>query len=84
MHSRVVNGRQAEIGVGLMVVKTVDGEPVVTDDWRSPIMAKGKTSLLKAGAVVLPMGAAWSIDAFQFQAQMGDGGPVSIKKIGRC
>ena len=82
VHTRVVNGRQAEIGVGLMVNKTVKGKTVTKDDWRSPIMGKGKTS--KVGSVVLPIGAAWTMDAFQFQGQMGDGGPVSIKKIRKC
>ena len=78
VYTRVVNGRKAEVGVGLQVLK----DDKITKTARTPITGKGKTS--KVGSVVLPIGAAWTMDAFQFQGQMGDGGPVSIKKIRKC
>jgi hypothetical protein len=76
--SRVVNGRKAEIGVGLQVLK----DDKITNQWRSPLMGKGKTS--KVGSVVLPARAAFTLVAFQFEGQMGDGGEVKIKKIRTC
>ena len=45
-------------------------------------MGKGKTS--KVGSVVLPARAAFTLVAFQFEGQMGDGGPIKIKKIRTC
>jgi hypothetical protein len=78
VYSRVVNGRKAEIGVGLQVVK---GDKI-TKEWRSPLMGKGKTS--KVGSVVLPARAGFTLVAFQFEGQMGDGGEVKIKKIRTC
>jgi hypothetical protein len=79
VYTRVVNGRKAEVGVGLMVNK---GDKTVAE-FRTPIMKKGKTS--KIGSVVIPQDdAEYTLSAFQFQGQMGDGGPVDLKKIRAC
>ncbi len=77
--TRVVNGRTAEVGVGLMV--NLDGES--TDiRFATPLTAKGKTS--KAGSVVLPVADGYTLVAFQFQGAMGDGGEIGIGKIRKC
>lgn len=78
VYTRVVNGRKAEVGVGLQVIK----DDKVTKTASTPIMGKGKTS--KIVSVVLPDRAAFDLVAFQFQGQMGDGGPVRIQKIRTC
>jgi hypothetical protein len=78
IYSRLVNGKKAKIGAGLIVMK---GD-VTRMTWRSGLVAKGKTS--KVGSVVLPKKAGYTLEAFQFQSQMGDGGPVKAKEIGRC
>ncbi len=76
--SRVVNGRKAEVGVGLQV----ENAHGVIDEWRSPIMGKGKTS--QVGSVVMPIKPGVTLAAFQFQSQMGDGGSIRIAKIKAC
>ena len=77
--TRVVNGRTAEVGVGLMV--NLDGES--TDiRFATPLTGKGKTS--KAGSVVLPVADGYTLAAFQFQGAMGDGGEIAIGKIRAC
>lgn len=77
--TRVVNGRQAEIGVGLIVNK--DGEELRRA--ATPITAKRRTS--KIVAVTYPKkDDGFELVAFQFQGQMGDGGPISIKRIKAC
>ena len=79
VYTRVVNGRQAEVGVGLMVTK---GDKTV-QEFRTPIMRKGKTS--KVGSVVIPKSnPAYTLAAFQFQGQMGDGGEIKLAKIRGC
>ena len=75
----MVNGRTAKVGVGLLV--NLDGES--TDErFSTPLTGKGKTS--KAGFVVLPVADGYTLDAFQFQGQMGDGGEVAIGRIRSC
>lgn len=76
--TRVVNGRTAEVGVGLIV--RVDGEEA--DRFSTPLTKKRKTS--KAGSVVLPVAEGYVLEAFQFQGGMGNGGEVSIAKIRKC
>lgn len=79
VYTRVVNGRQAEVGVGLMVMK---GDETV-QQFRTPIMKKGKTS--KVGSVVIPQDdPEFTLVAMQFQGQMGDGGEVKLSKIRAC
>jgi hypothetical protein len=79
IYSRLVNGRRAEVGAGMNVLK--NGE-VTKQTWRSEIMGKGKTS--PVGSVVLPLDDKYTLEAFRFQGQMGDGGLVKVKKIGAC
>lgn len=77
--TRVVNGRQAEVGVGLRVAK---GEKEVARA-ATKIVKKGKTS--KPVAVRIPKaGKGYTLEAFQFQGQMGNGGPIKLKKIRGC
>jgi hypothetical protein len=60
---------------------TKGGETV--REFRTPITKKGKTS--KVGSVVIPKADdAYTLAAFQFQAQMGDGGEIKLSKIRRC
>jgi hypothetical protein len=79
IYTRLVNGHKAEVGAGMTVLKK---DKRTKQAWRSPILAKGKTS--KTGSVVLPIGPKYTLEAFQFQGQMGDGGLVNVDKIGRC
>lgn len=78
IYGRLVNGKKAEIGGALIVSKGAR----TTSEWRSPLVAKGKTS--KVGSVVYVRKPGYSLGAGVFQAQMGDGGPVKPAKIGRC
>lgn len=79
VYTRVVNGRKAAVGVGLMVSQ---GDKVV-QQFRTPITKKGKTS--KVGSVVIPRADdSYTLSAFQFQSQMGDGGEIKLSKIRRC
>ena len=79
IYTRLVNGHESPIGAGIMVVK--DGQPV--DRWATKdLVPEGKTS--KTGSVVLPKDPTYTIEAFQYEGQMGDGGPVKLKRIGRC
>lgn len=77
--TRVVNGRRAEVGVGLIVFK--DGEEVRRA--ATKITPKRQTS--KLVSVLYPKkGEGFSLDAFQFQGQSGTGGPVAISRIKAC
>lgn len=77
--TRVVNGREAEVGVGLIVRK---GEKEIARA-ATPIVDQGVTS--KPVAVrIRKNDERLVLEAFQFQGQMGDGGPIKLKKIRRC
>jgi hypothetical protein len=77
--TRVVNGRRAEVGVGLIVLK--NGEEVRRA--ATKITPKRQTS--KLVSVLYPKkGQGFSLEAFQFQGQAGTGGPISITKIKAC
>ena len=78
IYGRLVNGRQAKIGAGMIVRHGDD----VTSDWRSPLIAKGKIS--DVGAVILPRKPGYVFEAFQFESQAGSGAEVALRKIGRC
>jgi|SRR4051812_9135298 hypothetical protein len=80
IYTRLVNGHEAEIGAGLQVLKN---DAPTKERWDSGLVAEGRTS--KVGLVVMPRDKpAFTLVAFQFEGQMGDGGPVKVKKIGRC
>lgn len=77
--TRVVNGREAEVGVGLIVRK---GDQEV-DRAATPIVKKGVTSKL-VSVKIRKNDSRYTLEAFQFQGQMGDGGPIRLNKIRRC
>lgn len=77
--TRVVNGRRAAIGVGLIVNK--DGEELRRA--ATKITAERRTS--KIVSVTYPKkDDGFELVAFQFQGQSGTGGPVKISKIKAC
>ncbi|WP_244932080.1 hypothetical protein [Nocardioides sp. W7] len=77
--TRVVNGRQAEVGVGLIVWK---GEKEI-DRASTPIVNKGVTSK-PVSVKIRKNDRSYRLEAFQYQGQMGDGGTLKLKKLRRC
>jgi Ni/Co efflux regulator RcnB len=81
IYTRLVNGHESAIGAGLQVLK--NGEPTKARWDTGDLVPEGKTS--KVGVVVIPRNnSAFTLEAFQYEGQMGDGGPVKLKRIGRC
>lgn len=77
--TRVVNGRRAEVGVGLIVYR--DGEEQRRVDTK--IVRTGATS--KVVSLLYPkQDDDFELVAIQFQGQAGNGGPVKITKIRAC
>lgn len=64
----------------LMVMKVGKDAPVA--NWHTALIAKGRYS--KVGSVVLPKAAGYSLGRGIGMANMGDGGPIKISRIGGC
>jgi len=80
IYNRLVNGNQAPVGAGMMVLK--DKEPT-SRVWDSGLIARGHTS--DVGSVSIPKGnSAFTLQHSEHESQSGTGGIVGIGSIGRC
>jgi len=72
--------RAGKYSATLYVIK--DGATKPAAMWRSPMTKKGKYS--KVGSVRLPNKPGYSLDGGIGAANMGNGGPIKISRVGKC